>query len=216
MKGRDKTPEIIRADPLCPEEEAAARAAEVVLSGKIIGFPTDTVYGLGADALNPEAVKLLYMIKGRDAAKPTLILISCMEDLSFLASSVSDKARRLMEKFWPGPLTIVLRAAASVPGMLTAGTGTIGIRMPASRLCSAIIGKAGRPLTAPSANPQGKPPARTAREMLEYFRGEIDLVIDGGESVVKTPSTVVDASGENISILREGGVSAREIEEALP
>ncbi len=212
MTEQNKKTERIFADPGNPPEEKIERAAEILLSGGIIGFPTETVYGLGADAGNPEALKLLYAIKGRDMKQPTSILISRKKDLGLFAAKISRNAEALAENFWPGPLTIVFRASARVSGILTAGTGTIAVRMPGSRLCLALIEKAGTAVTAPSANPRGEPPAETAEEVMDYFRGKIDLVIDGGQSPQKIPSTIVDATGNDISVIREGLIPAEDIE----
>lgn len=211
MTEQNKKTEIIFADPDNPPGEQIARAAGILLSGGIIGFPTETVYGLGADAENPEALKLLYAVKGRDMKQPTSILISRKEDLGLFASEISREAEALSENFWPGPLTIIFRASPGVSGILTAGTGTIAIRMPGSRLCLALIEKAGAAVTAPSANPRGEPPAETADEVMNYFRGKIDLVIDGGRSPQKIPSTIVDATGNDISVIREGLIPAEDV-----
>lgn len=215
MTEQSKNTEIIVADTDNPGEEQIERAAEILLAGGVIGFPTETVYGLGADAGNPEALKLLYAIKGRDMKQPTSILVSRREDLKLFTSKISRNAEALAEKFWPGPLTIVFRASAHVSAILTAGTGTIAIRIPGSRLCLELIEKSNAAITAPSANPRGEPAAETAEEVMEYFRGKIGLVIDGGRSPRKTPSTIVDAAGDDISIIREGVIPAQDIKQLL-
>ncbi len=216
MPGQGRTTEIIPVNPENPGREAIARAAEVLLSGGIIGFPTETVYGLGANVLNPEALKHLYTVKERDMKKPTSILIVRREDLSLFTDKISPGAKALIEKFWPGPLTIIFNAAPAAPELITAGTGTIGIRMPGSAVCLALLEKAGIPVSAPSANPRGKPPALSAGEVMGYFRGRIDLVMDGGKSGQKTPSTIVDSTGDLISVIREGPISVEDIRAAVP
>ncbi len=216
MPEQGRATEIIPVDPGNPGGEAIARAAEVLLSGGIIGFPTETVYGLGVNVLNPEALKHLYTVKERDMKKPTSILIARRQDLTLFADKISPGAKALIEKFWPGPLTIIFNAAPSAPELLTAGTGTIGIRMPGSAVCLALLEKAGIPVSAPSANPRGKPPALSADEVMGYFRGRIELVMDGGESVQKSPSTIVDSTGDLISVIREGPISTEDIKAALP
>ncbi len=216
MPEQVRATEIIPVDPGNPGGEAVSRAAEVLLSGGIIGFPTETVYGLGANALNSEALRRLYTVKERDMKQPTSILIARRDDLNFFAEKISPGAEALVEKFWPGPLTIIFNAAPAAPELVTAGTGTIGIRMPGSALCLALLEKAGIPVSAPSANPRGKPPALSAEEVMGYFRGRIDLVMDGGESGQKTPSTIVDATGDLVSVIRAGPISAEDIRAALP
>jgi L-threonylcarbamoyladenylate synthase len=205
---------MIAVNPLEPGENAVSEAARVLLSGGIIAFPAETVYGLGVDAGNPEALKLLYSIKKRDIGKPTSILISSPEELGRLTSGISREAGRLIDEFWPGPLTIVFKASKNVSEILTAGTGTIGIRMPGSRLCLRLLERAGIPMTAPSANPEGKPPAVSAEEALEYFGRGLDLVLDGGKST-QPPTTMVDSTGSGISIIREGALGAKKIMSAL-
>lgn len=197
-------------------KEAAARAAEIIRGGGIIGFPTETVYGLGADALNPEALRSLYVLKERGALQPTLILISSRDDLSRFAVEIPSSAEILMNNFWPGPLTIVFKAAPSVNDILTAETGSIGIRLPGSSICVDIIDKAGVPVAAPSANPRGMPPARTAREVLDYFNGRLELIIDGGKSPDNVPSTVVDVTVSPPAVLREGIIKTSRIFSVLP
>ena len=215
MPEQDRITEIITVDAESPQGQAIDRAAGILRGGGIIGFPTETVYGLGVDALNPEAVGLLYSVKERDMKTPTSILIGRKEDLGIFVSGISREAEVLIEKFWPGPLTIVFRASARASEALTAGTGTLGIRMPGSAICLALLQKAGIPVTAPSANPRGNPPAVSAGGVMEYFRGRIDLVIDGGESARKTPSTIVDSTKDVTSIIREGAVKSGDIQAAL-
>lgn len=203
--------EIISAD-----KHASARAAEIIGTGGIIGFPTETVYGLGADALNTKSLRALYALKERRLKQPTLILISSGEDLSRFAASIPRAAEILINNFWPGPLTIVFKAAPSVPDILTGVTGSIGIRLPDSKLCMDIIEQAGVPVAAPSANPRGKLPARTAREVMDYFSGRLELIIDGGKSPGTIPSTVVDVTADPPAVLREGIIKTADILSALP
>lgn len=215
MTRQSENTEIIVADTHNPTAEQIERAAAILLSGGIIGFPTETVYGLGAKADNPAALKLLYGIKGRDMKQPTSILISRKEDLKLFASEVSRDAEMLAENFWPGPLTIVFKASGRVSKILAAGTGTIAIRVPGSRLCLEIIEKTGAAITAPSANPRGEPAAETAEDVMNYFRGKIQLVIDGGRSPQRIPSTIADATGNDISVVREGIIPAEELKQLL-
>ncbi len=206
---------IIKINPASPEISAILEAASVLKSGGIIGLPTDTVYGLGADAGNEEALQELYMIKAREPGKPTSILIHSRNQLGALVSEITGPAEFLMETFWPGPLTIIFKASAKVHSILSAGGGTIGIRIPDSPVCLGILRETGFPLTAPSANVSGRPPACSAQEVFESFNGRIKLILDGGEADSSSPSTIADATGADIKIIREGKISKAVVEKVL-
>jgi L-threonylcarbamoyladenylate synthase len=210
MQAFSKKTEIIRVNKIS-NDAAADRAAEVLLSGGIIGFPTETVYGLGADALNKKAIDNLYLVKRRTANKPTTILIALKKDIHVFAKDIPPKAESLINNFWPGPLTIIFKASNNAPESVTGGTGTIGIRIPADDFCLSILKKAEIPVAAPSANPNGMTPAVTAWEVIDYFSGKIDLILNGGESKGKAPSTVIDLTNKNISVLREGAIKKEDI-----
>ncbi len=212
---RVKKTGILSVSETEPEKEKIRKAASAILDGGVIGFPTETVYGLGADALNPAALELLYILKGREASQPTGVIIGSRDQLSFLTAGAGRKAELLMEKFWPGPLTIVLKASRAVSGILTAGTGTIAVRIPGSRICRSLLEECKRPITAPSANPKGLPPALSAGEVMKYFDGRLDIIIDGGESADEIPSTIIDATVDDISVIREGKISSEDIREIL-
>ncbi len=207
--------ELFRVNPHCCGEKDFKRAADVISGGGVVGFPTETLYGLGADPMNPRAVEKLYSLKGRKENKPTSIVISGRELLDFFAREISLDAEILMEKFWPGPLTIIFSAKDSVNPLLTGGTGTIAARVPGSPVSLSLLKACNCPLTAPSANPEGKPAAASAGAVMEYFDGRIDLVIDAGPSPGRAPSTIVDLSCPRVRIIRQGVIAENTIMEAL-
>lgn len=186
---------------------AAMAEAALILAGKgLVAFPTETYYGLGADAREPGAVQRVFEVKGRPGSKPLLLLVDSLAMLESLVEAIPSEARALMERHWPGPLTVVLRARAVVLGAVTAGTGTVGIRIPGHPVARALVRALGAPITAPSANPSGGPPPATARDVLAAFEGKIELVLDAGRTAGGPPSTVVDATVDPPTILRAGAV----------
>ena len=197
----------IRAvDPEQPDVRAIAAAAAVVEAGGLVAFPTESFYGLGADALDSDAVARVFEVKGRPEHKALLVLVDSIDMAAGLAARVSDGARALMARYWPGPLTLVLEAAARVPAGLTGGGSTIGMRMPGHAGARALVRSAGRPITAPSANPSEAPPALTAAAVREYFEGRVELILDGGPTAGGAGSTVADCTVWPPRILRQGPV----------
>ena len=199
--------------PVC--KEAVQQAAELIRAGELVGMPTETVYGLGADALNPDAVMKIFAAKGRPADNPLIVHISDMDQVQPLVREIPDAARRLMEAFWPGPMTLILPKAACIPEAVSAGLDTVGIRLPASEAARALIRAAGRPIAAPSANRSGKPSPTTAQHVYEDMQGRIPLILDGGACQVGVESSVIDATGETPVILRPGGVTAEMVHSVL-
>ncbi len=195
--------------------EARDRAAGIVKSGGVIAFRTDTFYGLGADPLNHQALLRIREIKGREDGKPILVIISDRKNVSRFFSELPSQMETVADHFWPGALTIVGRAQKELPHELTAGTGTIGVRLPDDEAVRAFVRACGGALTATSANPSGMPPARSANEVEDYFGGEIDLIVDGGLARSEEPSTVVDISDEHSAIIREGVVKREELDKFL-
>ncbi|MCP9462244.1 MAG: L-threonylcarbamoyladenylate synthase [Nitrospira sp.] len=187
--------------------------AETIERGGVVGFPTETYYGLGVNPFNPTAVGRLIQIKGRPDDKPILVLIGKMEHLSLLTESISPVASLLIDTFWPGPLTILFPAKPSLPSALTAGTGKVGVRLTSCSPLRNILAHVG-PLTGTSANRSGDPPVTTAAEVVKTLGAEIDLVIDGGTTPGGAPSTVVDV-GETIQIIREGAVARAMLQTAI-
>ena len=191
------------------------RAAELIRSGGLVAVPTETVYGLAGNGLDPAAVEKIYGVKGRPAVKPLSLMVPGPEAMGTLCADVPPGARVLAAEFWPGPLTIVLKARASVPSIVRAGGDTVGLRCPQSEKTLALLRACGVPLAAPSANPSGADSPQTAGEVLAYFDGIIDGVIDGGTCSLGTESTIVSLAGAGVTILRPGALSEAEIRRCL-
>lgn len=192
---------------------AISHAVDVLERGGVVAFPTDTVYGLGALAFNAESVDRLYAIKGREHSKAIAVLIGSPEDLPHIASGPSQAAQQLAQRFWPGPLTLVVPRSTRLPEVLSQSE-TIGIRIPDHEVARKLLAAAG-PMAVTSANLSGQANTRTAQEVLDQLEGRIHLIIDGGPTPGDTPSTVVDMTGRQPKILREGPISEAEIKKAL-
>lgn len=175
-------------------------------TGGLVAFPTESFYGLGADAFDADAIGRVFEVKGRPESKPLLVLVDSLDMVARLTSGIGAGARDLMRRHWPGPLTLVLEAAVSVPAALTAGTGTVGVRMPDHALARALVRAAARPITAPSANPSGAPPPLTAEAVRGYFDGRVEMILDGGATAGGAGSTVADCTRWPPRILRQGPV----------
>ncbi|MBA2705974.1 MAG: threonylcarbamoyl-AMP synthase [Blastocatellia bacterium] len=193
---------MIRSD----SQTTRAEAARIISNGGLIAFRTDTFYGLGADPLNPAAVEKIRELKGREDDKPILLLISDMDQLDRFVGEKSGIFGLIAIGHWPAPLTLIGPARAELPVELTAGTNTIGVRLPNDENVRALVRACGGALTATSANVSGKAPARTAQEVEDYFPAGIDLIIDGGEVRATEPSTVLDLSGSKPRLVREGAI----------
>ena len=202
---------MIRSD----NPETRKLAAKIIAAGGLIGFRTDTFYGVGADPLNAEAVGRIKALKGREEGKPILVLIADSEDASTFVSRKPRAFEILSEAIWPGPLTIVLPAVDDLPVELTAGTGTIGIRLPDSDEVRELVRNCGGQLTATSANPSGSAAARSAHDVSRYFVSGLNLIVDGGEVTATAPSTVIDVTGPGPRLVREGAVLRSELERVL-
>ena len=200
-----KAAEIIKLDT-GRTGAAFARCAEVIKTGGVIAYPTDTFYGLGADPRNRRAVIRVFEIKGRGSDQPILLLLRDRSEVTAWTSAVTPSADRLMDRFWPGPLTLVFTARPDVFPELTGGTGTIGLRVPGNELTRALLGQAGNALTGTSANRSGAPSPRTLGEVMRELGSRVDLVLDGGVSAADRPSTVVDVTAEPPRIIRMGAV----------
>ena len=202
--------QIIKVDPAHPEV-AYSRCREVIASGGVVAYPTDTFYALGADPENSVAVRRLFKIKGRQKDQPILLLIADPADTDRWAAEVTFAAARLMSRYWPGPLTLVFGAKDGVLPELTAGTGAIGLRVPGNALARSLIRFIGHALTGTSANLSGCPNLRTAQEAAEEIGGFVDLVLDGGETAGGAASTVLDVTAAVPRIIREGAIPAKDI-----
>ncbi len=186
-------------------------AIDALRCGDVIVFPTETLYGLGADALNSEAVEKVFKLKGRDSRNPVPVLVAGPGMLRNLVSAIPPLAQKLMDRFWPGPLTLVLPAREDLPKPLLNASAGIAVRISSQPIATQLLKELGRPMTATSANPSGKEPARTLQEAKRYFSGKVNFFLDGGRLSSKSGSTVVEVVGAAIKIIREGDIAASEL-----
>lgn len=208
-------PEIINIDPEAPEASKLKLAAAILKKGGLVAFPTETVYGLGANALDPKAVKKIFKAKQRPADNPLIVHIADKQEVLHLAREVSKEAGKLMSKFWPGPLTLVFKKSKLVPKECTGGLRTVAVRMPASKIALALIKEFGPPIAAPSANLFGKPSPTSAQHVLQDLAGRVDLIIDGGQAEIGVESSVVDLSSDRPVLLRPGGVTLEDLKKVV-
>lgn len=208
---------VFKIDQSNPAPAVVDQITELLKSGAVIAFPTDTYYGLGADIYNERALKKVFDIKGRGYDKPVLILISVKEELNALVSAdhASTYACKLIDRLWPGPLTIVFKASASIPDILTGTTGKIGIRLPDHNFCRSLVAKLGRPVTATSANISGMPSLDNPAGVLKAIGDRIDALVDGGLTRGGSESTVVDVTGPEPVVLREDAIPASHIKKIM-
>ncbi len=190
-------------------------AAEILKNGGLAAVPTETVYGLAANGLDPEAVEKLYEVKRRPPKKPINLLVPDMSAVEALCRELPREAYLLAERFWPGPLTMILKKAPLVPDIVTAGGDTVGVRCPDHPLTLELLRLCALPLAAPSANPHGMPSPKNLSSVLAYFDGRIECAVDGGDCSVGVESTIVDLSGVGWRILRQGGLPGEAIANAL-
>lgn len=188
-------------------KENLSDALAALQRGEVIVFPTETLYGLGADALNFSAVEQVFQLKGRDANNPFPVLISDRAMLDSLVAAIPPLAEKLIARFWPGPLTLVLPARADIPRPLVNRRGGIGVRLSSQPIATELVRLLGRPLTATSANPSGQPGAHTVAQARNYFTGKIAIYVDGGELTSPTGSTVAAVEKDKLKIIRAGDVS---------
>ena len=194
-----------------PDPATIERAAELLRSGGLVAFPTETVYGLGAHALDESAVRRIFAAKGRPADNPLIVHLADAEALDHVAAEVTPLAIRLAERWWPGPLTVVLRARPEVPSVTTGGLASVAVRVPDHPVALALLRSARVPVAAPSANRSGRPSPTTAQHVASDLGAEVDLILDAGATRVGLESTVVDARGTEPVILREGGVTREDL-----
>lgn len=188
-------------------EKSAGKAAEILKNGGVVAIPTETVYGLAANALDENAVRSIFVAKGRPQDNPLIVHISDFEMIKPLVTDIPELAKRLAERFWAGPLTMIFDKSEVVPDVTSGGLSTVAVRMPANAAAREIIEKCGFPLAAPSANTSGKPSPTTAQHVFEDMNGKIPLIIDGGECAVGVESTVICFRNGKIHILRPGGIT---------
>jgi L-threonylcarbamoyladenylate synthase len=212
-----KTPtKVVRVDPFHLEMAIIEYAAELIQKGQLVVFPTETVYGLGADALHPQAIEGIFAAKGRPFSDPLIVHIADRSILQALAADVPPAAYKLVEAFWPGPLTLILPVGPRVPRLITAGLPTVAIRMPRHPIALALIRAAGSPIAAPSANRFMHVSPTTAQHVLADLNGQVPLILDGGPCEVGVESTVLDLCSNRATILRPGGVSLEALRMVLP
>ncbi len=197
------------------KDEAIHKAATIIRGGGIVAFPTETVYGLGADAFNPIAVARIFEVKKRPYFDPLIVHVASHHDLTRLVVEIPSKAIRLMEQFWPGPLTLVLFKKEEVPEIATAGLPSVAVRMPKHPMALDLIKESGRPIAAPSANPFGYVSPTTADHVRDQLGHEVDLILDGGPCEVGVESTIVSFVEEEPLLLRPGGIALEEIESVI-
>ena len=203
----------MKTELLSPSE--IEKAAAILKSGGLVGIPTETVYGLGANGLDPEAVGTIFLAKGRPQDNPLILHIPDPLWLERYCRDIPEEAWQLAKRFWPGPLTMILPRKPVVPDVVTAGLDTVGMRCPAHSMCRAIIQAAGVPVAAPSGNTSGKPSPTTARHMLDDMEGKIDAILDGGDCQVGVESTIVDLTCRPPRLLRPGGVPLEQLRDVL-
>ena len=198
-----------------PGEGEIVHAAELVRAGKLVAFPTETVYGLGANALDAAAVARIFEVKGRPAGSPIIVHVSNTQMARSVVAEWPETAQSLTQKFWPGPLTLVLKKQPSVPTVVTAGLDTVGVRMPSHPVALALIEAAQLPIAAPSANRFTQLSPTSAEHVRQGLGARVDYILDGGECAVGIESTVLSLAGGTAILLRPGGISRTQIEEAI-
>ncbi len=198
---------VVQVDPKAPQADVIKQACEALRRGELVAFPTDTLYALGGNALDPAAIERAHAVKGRHHGKPLSVLVPSVEAATGLAARLPDGVPDLMRTFWPGALTIVVKSVPSIPGVLTAATGTVGLRMPAGAVAQALLTAFAGPILGTSANKAGGADPADAKTVQKAIGGQIDLILDGGRVALGVPSTVLDCTTEPARILREGAIS---------
>jgi L-threonylcarbamoyladenylate synthase len=207
---------ILLVNPENPEKNVVSETARIIKCGGIVSFPTETVYALGADAYKQEMVAKIYRIKRRDRSKPISVFLRDANDACKIVDSVSKDAKKLMDKYWPGPLTLVFKCTSCKLSLVLGKGDKLGIRVSPSKLIARLLDASRVPITATSANISGKKSCIAANRVHYFFNGRIDLILDGGRSTVFLPSTVLDVSGERVALLRAGHIPIEEIKKLVP
>lgn len=207
---------IIKIDENHIDKRLMEEAVEIIKNGGLVAFPTETVYGLGANGLDEEAVEKIFLAKGRPQDNPLILHVHSTEQVKELVVEIPEIARICMEKFWPGPITFLLKRSQIVPAIITAGLDTVAIRMPENKIALELIRQANTPIAAPSANISGRPSPTSANHVIEDLMGKVHMIIDGGETGVGLESTVLDLSGDLPMILRPGGVTREQLAQIIP
>ena len=207
---------VIPVDREHLQSEDFAEAAQLLRDGELVAFPTETVYGLGGDALDPDASRRIYAAKGRPSDNPLIVHIADTDALPVLAEEIPQSAWELADRFWPGPLTIILRKKEIVPDATTGGLDTVAIRMPSDPVAAMLIRVSGVYIAAPSANASGRPSPTCAEHVYEDLKGRIPMILDGGSVPIGLESTIVDLTGETPLVLRPGFITIEQLREVLP
>ena len=205
----------VKINPFSPEHHLIEQAADILKNGGVIGYPTETIYGIGCSALNRDAVKRIYKLKHRDQSKAMILIAGDIIQVSELVKSIPEAAERLIENFWPGPLTIVFETSSRLKEFAFGRRKTVAIRIPDCTICLELIKETGFPIVSTSANLSGEPSATTAEEVVNSFGEDLDIIIDGGRTPENLPSTVVDITRTPARIVREGAISSLEVNTVL-
>lgn len=207
---------IIKINPENPEKDKIHFAADLIKKGEIVAFPTETVYGLGADAFNEGAIRKIYRAKNRPSDNPPIVHISKKSDIKILAKDIPKIALTLINKFWPGPLTLILKKGNNIPKITTSGLKTIAVRMPKNKIALELIRQSGTPIAAPSANISKRPSGTSSQDVFNDFNSKIPLVIDGGNAEIGLESTVIDLTSKPINLLRPGKITLEQLKKIIP
>ena len=207
---------IIKIDQEQIDYNLLGEAVNIIKDGGIIAFPTETVYGLGANGLNEKAVEKIFLAKGRPQDNPLILHIYAIDQIKDLVEEISPIAKACIEEFWPGPLTILFKKSAKVPEIITAGLDTVAIRMPENKIALELIRLSNTPIAAPSANISGRPSPTSAKHVVEDLSGKVDMIIDGESTGIGLESTVLDLSGDIPMILRPGGITEEDLKKIIP
>lgn len=198
-----------------PDEEVIRRAGAIIRNGGLVAFPTETVYGLGGDALNPASSRKIYEAKGRPSDNPLIVHVCRWEDVAPIVREIPPQAEKLARAFWPGPLTMIFYKNSRVPKETTGGLDTVAIRFPDNKIAQALIDASGGYIAAPSANRSGRPSPTLARYCLEDLDGRVEMILDGGQVGIGLESTIIDLTGEEPAVLRPGFITRKMLEEVL-
>jgi L-threonylcarbamoyladenylate synthase len=215
LVGAPSVSKVLKVDPVRPSLETIRYAAEVIRSGGLVAFPTETVYGLGADAYSEEAVKKIYLVKGRPADNPVIVHICEVSQLECVATKIPEDAYKLIKRMWPGPLTLILPKNPTLPSIVTSGLESVAVRMPAHPVASQLIRAAETPIAAPSANLSGKPSPTRGEHVVQDFRSKIEVILDAGETLYGVESTIINLLSDPPMLLRPGAYPLEEVENAL-
>jgi L-threonylcarbamoyladenylate synthase len=206
---------VVKIDENNIDMDAIRKAADILKKGGLVAFPTETVYGLGANGLDAEACRKIYEAKGRPSDNPLILHIGKIEQLSQIVAEVSEDAKKIIKKFWPGPITVIFKKKSIVPDSVSGHFGTVAVRFPSNIIARTLVWESGLPIAGPSANTSGKPSPTKAEHVLHDLNGKIEMIVDGGSCDFGLESTILDMSGEKAALLRPGAVTKEMIEEVI-